>query len=95
MPRPKHIKAIYATSPNSCIVVLGGDYKAHDPAKILCLVCTEDPAQHSVKRRWVECQNIFVSTAVDWLDLSRIMRLHILGDMVNWARNSAYGKPTH
>ena len=95
MPRPKDIQAIYATSPNSCIVVLGGNYKARDPAKTLCLVCTEDPVQHSVKRQWVECQSVFGSTAVEWQGLSQIMRFHILGDMWNWARNSAYGKPTH
>ena len=95
MPRPKHIQAIYATSPNSCIVVLGGNYKARDPAKTLCLVCTEDTAQHLVKCQWVECQSIFCSTAVEWLDLSRPMRFHIVSNMANWASNSAYGKPTH
>lgn len=95
MPRPKDIQAIYATSPNSCIVALGGSYKACGPSKTLCLVCTEDPIQHVVKRQWVEYQNIFASTAVDWWDLSPIVRLHIVGDMANWARNSAYGKPTH
>ena len=95
MPRPKDIQAIYATSHNSCVVVLGGNYKARDPAKTLCLVCTEDPAQHLVKRQWVECASVFGSTAVEWQALSRPMRFHIVGDMANWARNSAYGKPTH
>lgn len=95
MPHPKDVQAIYATSPNSCVVVLGGNYKARDPAKTLCLVCTEDTAQHLVKCQWVECQSIFCSTAVEWPDLSRPMRFHIVSDMANWARNSAYGKPTH
>ena len=95
MPRPKNIQAIYATSPNSCIVVLGGNYKALDPAKTLCLVCTEDPDQRWIKRQWVECQSVVGSTAVEWLDLSQSMRFHIVRDMANWARNSAYGKPTH
>lgn len=95
MPRPKDIQAIYATSPNSCVVVLGGNYKARDPAKTLCLVCTEDPAQHLVNRQWVECASVFGSTAIEWQALSRPMRNHIVSDMAKWARNSAYGKPTH
>lgn len=95
MPQPKHIKAIYATSPNSCIVVLGGSYKAHAPGKTLCLVCTEDTAQHLVKCQFVEYQSLVCSTAVDWRDLSRPMRFLIVSDMARWARNSAYGKPTH
>lgn len=86
MPRPKDIQAIYATSPNSCVVVLGGNYKARDPAKTLCLVCTEDPARHSVTRQWVECQSVFGSTAVEWRDLSPPMRFHIVGDMARRAR---------
>lgn len=86
MPRPKDIQAIYATSHNSCVVVLGGNYKARDPAKTLCLVCTEDPARHRVTRQWVECTSVFGSTAVEWQALSRPMRFHIVGDMAKWAR---------
>ena len=86
MPRPKDIQAIYATSPNSCVVVLGGNYKARDPAKTLCLVCTEDTAQHLVKCQWVECASVFCSTAVEWQAHSRPIRLHIVGDMARRAR---------
>nr|WP_314541575.1 hypothetical protein [uncultured Ottowia sp.] len=59
------------------------------------MVCSEDTARHSVKRQWVECRSVVGSTAVKWTDLSQHMRILIVSDMANWARHSAYGKPTH